>query len=251
MDFRRAPHTPTVPPQIQQWQWWRLYNLWQLLGLQSGDMTHRGVTPAFVICVNCRCWDSGGGRTMTSAPPKKVNHGHFLEALQTEFVMMKWMSCRAVGRPKSWKKILAQSVGIWLIITSLLCFREKKYWTIGWSYLQTLGLFFLPRIQEKQRHAICYPNNSTRLFIECSFLCMCMCVCEKNHLGSSNVISVMFIHCRGVLALTLSRLAAFVSSFQTSLATRFAQEAFGKQYKQTIGLDFFLKRISLPGETPL
>ncbi|XP_069782104.1 ras-related protein Rab-28 isoform X6 [Narcine bancroftii] len=28
---------------------------------------------------------------------------------------------------------------------------------------------------------------------------------------------------------------------------RFAQEAFGKQYKQTIGLDFFLKRISLPG----
>lgn len=61
----------------------------------------------------------------------------------------------------------------------------------------------------------------------------------------------MFIHCRGVLALTLSRLAAFVSSFQTSLATRFAQEAFGKQYKQTIGLDFFLKRISLPGETPL
>lgn len=51
--------------------------LWQLLGLQSGDMTHRGVTPAFVICVNCRCWDSGGGRTMTSAPPKKVNHGHF------------------------------------------------------------------------------------------------------------------------------------------------------------------------------
>uniref|UniRef100_A0A8C6NIK0 Ras-related protein Rab-28 n=1 Tax=Nothobranchius furzeri TaxID=105023 RepID=A0A8C6NIK0_NOTFU len=37
------------------------------------------------------------------------------------------------------------------------------------------------------------------------------------------------------------------SFFQTSLATRFAQEAFGKQYKQTIGLDFFLKRISLPG----
>lgn len=176
MDFRRAPHTPTVPPQIQQWQWWRLYNLWQLLGLQSGDMTHRGVTPAFVICVNCRCWDSGGGRTMTSAPPKKVNHGHFLEALQTEFVMMKWMSCRAVGRPKSWKKILAQSVGMWLIITSLLCFREKKEWTIGWSYLQTLGLFFLPRIQEKQRHAICYPNNSTRLFTECSFLCVSLYV---------------------------------------------------------------------------
>ncbi|XP_062492376.1 ras-related protein Rab-28 isoform X1 [Pezoporus occidentalis] len=33
----------------------------------------------------------------------------------------------------------------------------------------------------------------------------------------------------------------------TSLATRFAQETFGKQYRQTIGLDFFLKRIILPG----
>ncbi|XP_043550616.1 ras-related protein Rab-28 isoform X1 [Chiloscyllium plagiosum] len=37
------------------------------------------------------------------------------------------------------------------------------------------------------------------------------------------------------------------ASGKTSLAMRFAQEAFGKQYKQTIGLDFFLKRISLPG----
>ncbi|KAF4104567.1 ras-related protein Rab-28 isoform X1 [Onychostoma macrolepis] len=37
------------------------------------------------------------------------------------------------------------------------------------------------------------------------------------------------------------------ASGKTSLAIRFAQEAFGKQYKQTIGLDFFLKRITLPG----
>ncbi|XP_056626219.1 ras-related protein Rab-28 [Triplophysa dalaica] len=37
------------------------------------------------------------------------------------------------------------------------------------------------------------------------------------------------------------------ASGKTSLSTRFAQEAFGKQYKQTIGLDFFLKRITLPG----
>jgi len=29
---------------------------------------------------------------------------------------------------------------------------------------------------------------------------------------------------------------------------RFAQETFGKQYKQTIGLDFYLKRIILPGK---
>ncbi|XP_016363681.1 ras-related protein Rab-28 [Sinocyclocheilus anshuiensis] len=37
------------------------------------------------------------------------------------------------------------------------------------------------------------------------------------------------------------------ASGKTSLAIRFAQEAFGRQYKQTIGLDFFLKRITLPG----
>uniref|UniRef100_A0A671T2N2 RAB28, member RAS oncogene family n=1 Tax=Sinocyclocheilus anshuiensis TaxID=1608454 RepID=A0A671T2N2_9TELE len=36
------------------------------------------------------------------------------------------------------------------------------------------------------------------------------------------------------------------ASGKTSLAIRFAQEAFGRQYKQTIGLDFFLKRITLP-----
>ncbi|XP_075425407.1 ras-related protein Rab-28 isoform X1 [Ascaphus truei] len=37
------------------------------------------------------------------------------------------------------------------------------------------------------------------------------------------------------------------ASGKTSLAMRFAQESFGKQYKQTVGLDFFLKRITLPG----
>ncbi|XP_040479797.1 ras-related protein Rab-28-like [Ursus maritimus] len=37
------------------------------------------------------------------------------------------------------------------------------------------------------------------------------------------------------------------TSGKTSLATCFAQEFFGKQYKQTIGLDFFLRRITLPG----
>ncbi|XP_019512044.1 PREDICTED: ras-related protein Rab-28 isoform X1 [Hipposideros armiger] len=37
------------------------------------------------------------------------------------------------------------------------------------------------------------------------------------------------------------------ASGKTSLATCFAQETFGKQYKQTIGLDFFLRRITLPG----
>ncbi len=39
----------------------------------------------------------------------------------------------------------------------------------------------------------------------------------------------------------------FYFLFQTSLATRYSQEQFGKQYKQTVGLDFFLKRIILPG----
>ena len=37
------------------------------------------------------------------------------------------------------------------------------------------------------------------------------------------------------------------ASGKTSLSTRYAQEQFGKQYQQTIGLDFFLKRIVLPG----
>ncbi|XP_029446711.1 ras-related protein Rab-28 isoform X1 [Rhinatrema bivittatum] len=37
------------------------------------------------------------------------------------------------------------------------------------------------------------------------------------------------------------------ASGKTSVAMRFAQEAFGKQYKQTVGLDFFMKRIILPG----
>ncbi|CAH1784003.1 unnamed protein product [Owenia fusiformis] len=37
------------------------------------------------------------------------------------------------------------------------------------------------------------------------------------------------------------------ASGKTSIATRYSQEQFGKQYKQTLGLDFFLKRIVLPG----
>jgi len=36
---------------------------------------------------------------------------------------------------------------------------------------------------------------------------------------------------------------------KTSLCTRLAQENFDKQYKQTMGLDFFMKRYSLPGNT--
>ncbi|XP_074641865.1 ras-related protein Rab-28-like [Tubulanus polymorphus] len=38
------------------------------------------------------------------------------------------------------------------------------------------------------------------------------------------------------------------ASGKTSLATQYSQKQFGKQYKQTVGLDFFLKRITLPGE---
>eukprot|EP00401_Gymnodinium_catenatum_P032505 CAMPEP_0117515062 /NCGR_PEP_ID=MMETSP0784-20121206/30387_1 /TAXON_ID=39447 /ORGANISM="" /LENGTH=233 /DNA_ID=CAMNT_0005310869 /DNA_START=106 /DNA_END=807 /DNA_ORIENTATION=- len=35
---------------------------------------------------------------------------------------------------------------------------------------------------------------------------------------------------------------------KTSLATRFCEDYFAKQYKQTIGLDFFVKRLILPGD---
>ena len=37
------------------------------------------------------------------------------------------------------------------------------------------------------------------------------------------------------------------ASGKTSLATRYSQEQYGRQYRQTVGLDFFLKRIVLPG----
>jgi len=35
---------------------------------------------------------------------------------------------------------------------------------------------------------------------------------------------------------------------KTSLATRFCEDHFAKRYKQTIGLDFFVKRVALPGD---
>mmetsp|Transcript_28524 Transcript_28524/g.72230 ORF Transcript_28524/g.72230 Transcript_28524/m.72230 type:complete len:233 (-) Transcript_28524:94-792(-) len=35
---------------------------------------------------------------------------------------------------------------------------------------------------------------------------------------------------------------------KTSLATRFCEDHFAKHYKQTIGLDFFVKRVQLPGD---
>eukprot|EP00041_Stephanoeca_diplocostata_P005270 m.59095 g.59095 ORF g.59095 m.59095 type:complete len:231 (-) comp15674_c0_seq4:232-924(-) len=37
------------------------------------------------------------------------------------------------------------------------------------------------------------------------------------------------------------------SSGKTSIVSRYAQESFGKQYQQTVGLDWFSKRIDLPG----
>mmetsp|Transcript_40090 Transcript_40090/g.78551 ORF Transcript_40090/g.78551 Transcript_40090/m.78551 type:complete len:222 (+) Transcript_40090:270-935(+) len=36
---------------------------------------------------------------------------------------------------------------------------------------------------------------------------------------------------------------------KTSIANRFTSDTFGQQYKQTIGLDFLLKRLELPGNT--
>jgi len=35
---------------------------------------------------------------------------------------------------------------------------------------------------------------------------------------------------------------------KTSIALRFTQDHFAQQYKQTIGLDFFMKRVTLPGD---
>ena len=37
------------------------------------------------------------------------------------------------------------------------------------------------------------------------------------------------------------------SSGKTSIVNRYAQESFGKQYRQTVGLDWYSKRVDLPG----
>uniref|UniRef100_A0A672QSL5 Ras-related protein Rab-28-like n=2 Tax=Sinocyclocheilus grahami TaxID=75366 RepID=A0A672QSL5_SINGR len=65
------------------------------------------------------------------------------------------------------------------------------------------------------------------MWCECVLVCVCVCVCVCESMRFCGVCYVLCV--------------------STSLAIRFAQEAFGKQYKQTIGLDFFLKRITLPG----
>lgn len=38
------------------------------------------------------------------------------------------------------------------------------------------------------------------------------------------------------------------SSGKTSIINRYAQQSFGKEYRQTVGLDFFSKRLTLPGD---
>jgi hypothetical protein len=35
--------------------------------------------------------------------------------------------------------------------------------------------------------------------------------------------------------------------FQTSIVSRYAQDHFGPEYRQTVGLDFFSKPLELPG----
>jgi len=39
------------------------------------------------------------------------------------------------------------------------------------------------------------------------------------------------------------------SSGKTSIVSRYSQNSFNRQYNQTLGIDFFLKRIALPGPT--
>ena len=56
--------------------------------------------------------------------------------------------------------------------------------------------------------------------------------------------SVIYQYSRSVPACTLTD--EFVS-LKTSICVRYSQENFDKAYKQTLGLDFFLGRIVLPG----
>uniref|UniRef100_A0AAZ3RFT7 Ras-related protein Rab-28 n=1 Tax=Oncorhynchus tshawytscha TaxID=74940 RepID=A0AAZ3RFT7_ONCTS len=79
---------------------------------------------------------------------------------------------------------------------------------------------------------------------------LAVCKSEKNRDPVSDVLEESLqdeTPQNALLSITHKVLETVNLVFQTSLATRFAQEAFGKQYKQTIGLDFFLKRITLPG----
>lgn len=39
------------------------------------------------------------------------------------------------------------------------------------------------------------------------------------------------------------------SKKKTSISTRYSQDQFDRQYNQTLGIDFFMKRINLPGPT--
>lgn len=39
------------------------------------------------------------------------------------------------------------------------------------------------------------------------------------------------------------------SSGKTSISTRYSQDQFERQYNQTLGIDFFMKRINLPNQT--
>ncbi len=41
----------------------------------------------------------------------------------------------------------------------------------------------------------------------------------------------------------------FIIFSKTSIITRYSQDQFKKQYNQTLGIDFFMKRIVLPGST--
>ena len=47
----------------------------------------------------------------------------------------------------------------------------------------------------------------------------------------------------------LSTVFLFLFFVQTSLVMKFTQSHFDKTYSQTVGLDFFLRRIELPGTT--
>ena len=49
--------------------------------------------------------------------------------------------------------------------------------------------------------------------------------------------------------LDLRLLILLFAYFKTSISTRYSQDQFDRQYNQTLGIDFFMKRITLPGPT--
>lgn len=118
------------PPKTQQWQWWRFYNLWQLLGLQSGDMTHT-LTPVLVIRIDFHCHIQQRRQAFTSDPSSQS---------QSICGSLKWM-----WMITSFKVSLPKKCSLWLHAIVV----KKKKITQKCCYMINYTLVFLDILENK------------------------------------------------------------------------------------------------------